>query len=188
MNRWAKQQGFTIVKLLIVIVIIGILAAITAVAYNGIQGRANNSARITAAKQTLGMILAYKATYGSYPTTSARCLTIDNMCTNYNGTTLTSDNAAIVTELQKVGSVVSSVPKTGTFYGLYYDYYLPRTYNGDKIPLLMMYWLEGDNQQCQLSNTVVGLPATPEEPNRFGTSTTGYTSTGGGRTSCWVSI
>ncbi|MFZ2836066.1 MAG: prepilin-type N-terminal cleavage/methylation domain-containing protein [Candidatus Saccharimonadales bacterium] len=39
-----KQKGFTIVELLIVIVIIGILAAITVVAYNGIQNRANDAA------------------------------------------------------------------------------------------------------------------------------------------------
>ena len=38
-----KQTGFTIVELLIVIVIIGILAAITVVAYSNIQQRANNS-------------------------------------------------------------------------------------------------------------------------------------------------
>jgi prepilin-type N-terminal cleavage/methylation domain-containing protein len=36
-------SGFTIVELLIVIVVIAILAAITVVAYNGIQTRANNS-------------------------------------------------------------------------------------------------------------------------------------------------
>lgn len=35
-----KQRGFTIVELLIVIVVIGILAAISIVAYKGIQGRA----------------------------------------------------------------------------------------------------------------------------------------------------
>jgi len=40
----SRQSGFTIVELLIVIVVIGILAAITIVAYNGIQNRANDSA------------------------------------------------------------------------------------------------------------------------------------------------
>ena len=44
----AKQKGFTIVELLIVIVVIGILAAITIVAYNGIQSRAKD-ARLQAA-------------------------------------------------------------------------------------------------------------------------------------------
>lgn len=38
-----RPAGFTIVELLIVIVIIGILAAITVVAYNGIQQRAQNT-------------------------------------------------------------------------------------------------------------------------------------------------
>ena len=41
---WAqKQKGFTIVELLIVIVVIAILAAITVVAFNGIQDRARLS-------------------------------------------------------------------------------------------------------------------------------------------------
>ena len=40
----APSKGFTIVELLIVIVVIGILAAITIVAYNGIQQRARASA------------------------------------------------------------------------------------------------------------------------------------------------
>ena len=39
-----KQSGFTIVELLIVVVVIAILAAITIVAYNGIQNRAKSSA------------------------------------------------------------------------------------------------------------------------------------------------
>jgi prepilin-type N-terminal cleavage/methylation domain-containing protein len=45
-----QQPGFTIVELLIVIVIIGILAAITIVAYNGIQDRARTSALVSGFK------------------------------------------------------------------------------------------------------------------------------------------
>lgn len=40
------QKGFTIVELLIVIVVIGILAAITIVAYSGMQARARDTIRI----------------------------------------------------------------------------------------------------------------------------------------------
>ena len=39
-----KAYGFTIVELLIVIVVVGVLAAISIVAYSGIQGRAKDAA------------------------------------------------------------------------------------------------------------------------------------------------
>lgn len=44
MSKGQEVKGFTIVELLIVIVVIGILAAITIVAYNGVQGRASDTA------------------------------------------------------------------------------------------------------------------------------------------------
>ena len=66
---WAKrrQSGFTIVELLIVIVVIGILAAITIVAYNGIQTRAKNTKTISATNAWIKAIKLYEADNGSLP-------------------------------------------------------------------------------------------------------------------------
>lgn len=41
--RASKQKGFTIVELLVVIVVVAVLAAVTVVAYNGMQQRAQMS-------------------------------------------------------------------------------------------------------------------------------------------------
>jgi prepilin-type N-terminal cleavage/methylation domain-containing protein len=64
----SKQQGFTIVELLIVIVIIGILAAITIVAYNGIQQRAISSSLQSDLNNAAKMLKLYQVDYGAYPT------------------------------------------------------------------------------------------------------------------------
>ena len=61
------MRGFTIVELLIVIVVIAILAAITIVAYNGIQQRSRNTQRIAAAKEWQKIITSYTSVNGAYP-------------------------------------------------------------------------------------------------------------------------
>ncbi len=70
MKPWAKQTGFTIVELLIVIVVIAILAAITIVAYNGIQSRANDSAVQSDLTNLSKKVSLYNAEFGKYPTGS----------------------------------------------------------------------------------------------------------------------
>ncbi|MDB5165477.1 MAG: prepilin-type N-terminal cleavage/methylation protein [Candidatus Saccharibacteria bacterium] len=69
---WAhkKQSAFTIVELLIVIVVIGILAAITIVAYNGIQDRARVSSVSSALAQAAKKISVWQV---DTPATSPTC-------------------------------------------------------------------------------------------------------------------
>ncbi len=62
-----KNRGFTIVELLIVIVVIGILASITVVAYRGVQTRSRNVTRTSEASQAAKLLTAYKSTNDSYP-------------------------------------------------------------------------------------------------------------------------
>lgn len=68
MSTKNKQQGFTIVELLIVIVVIGILAALVITTFTGIQQKARDTERQTDIKALQGQIEAYYAQKGNYPT------------------------------------------------------------------------------------------------------------------------
>lgn len=72
MNSLKKhaQQGFTIVELLIVIVVIGILAGLVITTYSGIQQNARNKERTTDLKAMEGQLEAFYSEKGRYPTTA----------------------------------------------------------------------------------------------------------------------
>lgn len=63
-----KVRGFTIVELLIVIVVIGILAALVIVTYNGIQSKARDTERKTDVNALSSHLEAYFAQNAKYPT------------------------------------------------------------------------------------------------------------------------
>ena len=64
------KRGFTIVELLIVLVVIAILAAITIVAYNGIQARGRDARRKTDVANIEKAMEVYYSDHGSYPVPS----------------------------------------------------------------------------------------------------------------------
>lgn len=59
-SMWAKQKGFTIVELLIVIVVIAVLAAVSIVAYSGIRAKANASSASSALAQAAKKISVWQ--------------------------------------------------------------------------------------------------------------------------------
>ncbi|RYF28608.1 MAG: type II secretion system protein [Chloroflexi bacterium] len=65
------ESGFTIVELLIVIVVIGILAAITIVAFNGIQNRGKTASAQSAANVIIKKAEAANSVASAYPTSTA---------------------------------------------------------------------------------------------------------------------
>ena len=66
-----KQQGFTIVELLIVIVVIAILAALSYVGYTSITARANNSTAAATAKAVKDTAQNFNGAHGSWPANKA---------------------------------------------------------------------------------------------------------------------
>lgn len=80
-----KNTGFTIVELLVVIVVIGILAAITIVSYTGISKKANEAVVMSDLASNKKKMALYFAQYGSYPTSldGSNCALLPNPDTNY---------------------------------------------------------------------------------------------------------
>jgi prepilin-type N-terminal cleavage/methylation domain-containing protein len=75
------NRGFTIVELLIVIVIIGILAALVITTYSGIQKKARDTERKTDVNALHSQVEAYQAQNGKYPSLA-----------NMNDTTFRTNN------------------------------------------------------------------------------------------------
>jgi prepilin-type N-terminal cleavage/methylation domain-containing protein len=152
-------MGFTIVELLISVVVIGILATITFVAFNGITVRAQNAATLSDFKAWRQAFGQYNASYGRYPAMPANtnyCLGTGfpgQKCRDYlanNANTYTeSASTPLMDELKKVVTIPASrkYPVNGTV-GPYVNY-------GSNGFIGMTIVLNGKSSDCPSDTTYV---------------------------------
>ena len=115
-GRQTIDSGFTIVELLIVIVVIAILAAITIVAYNGIQARANDSAVQSNLRQISQQLSIFYVDNSQYP--GGGSLSSGNPRLQFSKASYQTSNNAVIYCRSSDGSQMAVIGKSqsGTTY------------------------------------------------------------------------
>jgi len=170
-----SQAGFTIVELVTVIVVIGILASIGVVAYNGAQERSRNAARLTAVgqmKEVVEVALTKKTAleirsslnlsggwWRACIGTGYKDINSDGKgdCAYYNNSPYVSTNAPFETLLTTYSDVpnMAGYPKsTATDGDIITGPYVGSAWVDSKDMLVLEYSLEGLNQKCKFTPLV----------------------------------
>lgn len=154
------RYGFTIVELLVVIVVIGILAAVTIVAYNGIQTRAENTKTVSAIEQYANALRIYQSDNGEFPLISYNtflfyCVAESGSCAAMSGSGADCGNLGAVSSNSvlngQIKTVLSKIPEvsgqtlacqTKTVKGAFYY-----TIGSGSRNVYVVYYLKGD-QPC----------------------------------------
>lgn len=109
-TKLRDERGFTIVELLIVIVVIGILAAITIVSFNGVTSKANTSNAAANAEAVQKVAESFNADNNRYPATTADFAAAGNTVKLPSGVTvLTASTATTIPTLNSTNGKNSVV-------------------------------------------------------------------------------
>jgi len=154
-----SKSGFTIVELLIVIVVIGILAAITVVAFNGVQERAKFATYKADISAINKAILSFYAEKGYYPFPTSACT---NGWCGWDQSTEPFVPGLAPAYLSTLPQMPATNPSGDT--------YLYKSTNGTSYQL-MRYKSSGLSAMELADNPLVGIPA-------FTTTGWGYASNG----------
>lgn len=140
-----RGTGFTIVELLIVIIVIGILAAITITAFNGVQVRARDSGRIAKIESIAKAIELYAVDNGYYPRIQDAHMT-ETTCGSATENWGHCDRAKILADLLQPYLDIEPTSLSAATQGSYYYHYTSQSIDNYQTYGLMVY-LEGDGGQ-----------------------------------------
>lgn len=172
MHKHLKSRGFTIVELLIVIVVIGILAAITTVGFNGVTDRAYNAQIQVGIRSYQQAILGYASIHSAYPPVPSEVTpgADDRICLGIGYPDATcGDSQYVSNEYEPFNTALSEIatlPPVSTE-SIRMPYYTPEpadpvhtftgavfirqddfTVDGEPNPYYLMFALRGGNANC----------------------------------------
>lgn len=146
------RRGFTIVELLIVIIVIAILAAMTIVAYNGIQTRAYETTVQADMRNTNAKLAAAKVVNGAPPTADQAGLT--GAVVMSKGAYLSRTNDSVIYCRSDTDYGIVAISRNGQAY---------MSKNGGPITLVSSWGGSSTSNACS-ANTTVGMMIPSTDP------------------------
>lgn len=155
-GSYRSKKGFTIVELLVVIVIIGIVATLVAVAYNGLTKRALNEQTAFAVAAYKKALIQYATINHSYPANSSFCLGEGYPSSGCGSSNSIPQNTTVNNALRTYfGNTqiplpnTRSIPYGGTVRtGAWFNYQPLYTLDGQSHSWFIAYMMEGYQTRC----------------------------------------
>lgn len=200
-NHAGGTRGFTIVELLIVIVVIGILAALVLNSFSQAQAKARNSQTASVVTAYKKAIIAYAVENGSYPIVGAACLGDGYPDLNGDGSAgdcwqspgYVKESVTLQSRLRPYTGYQKMLPNLkpisyGSFsrVGAILQTTSTNTLDGTTWPWWILYVMEGKDARCP-----VGPVASGPYPNWLSEQpANGYTEQPGTKagTGCWMPL